>query len=316
MTAYDVVGDIHGHAEQLETLLDRLGYQRRHGAWGHPDRHMVFLGDFIDRGPDQVGAVLTVRSMIDAGNASAVSGNHENNAIGFATKGENGRWLRIRGSKNIHQHKAFLDAVGCDSDLHKEIVDWFRTLPLWLDLPGFRAIHACWHPGMQTELGPILLKGNRLPDNVDRFYAKGTAEYVASEVLLKGLEVPLPPEVVFRDEDGIERKNTRVRWWDETATDYRSAALVDDGVRNQLPEIRIDESCILSYDKQKPVFIGHYWMTGEPTLLSPHVACLDFSVAKGGYLTAYSFDGEAVLSRDKLTWVGSGPDPVIGMAAP
>ena len=40
----------------------------------------------------------------------------------------------------------------------------------------------------------------------------------------------------------------------------------------------------------KPVFIGHYWLTGEkPELLAPNVACLDWSVAKGGFLCAYSF---------------------------
>lgn len=48
---YDVIGDLHGHAAALEALLARMGYRKREGAWRHPDRTAVFVGDFIDRGP-------------------------------------------------------------------------------------------------------------------------------------------------------------------------------------------------------------------------------------------------------------------------
>ncbi len=51
-----------------------------------------------------------------------------------------------------------------------------------------------------------------------------------------------------------------------------------------------------------PVFVGHYWLTGTPT---PLVACTDYSVAKGGKLVAYRWDGESELSADKFHWVES-----------
>jgi hypothetical protein len=51
------------------------------------------------------------------------------------------------------------------------------------------------------------------------------------------------------------------------------------------------------------VFFGHYWLQGTPQLLQPHAVCLDYSVAKGGQLVGYRWDGEAVLSADKLVWV-------------
>ena len=51
-----------------------------------------------------------------------------------------------------------------------------------------------------------------------------------------------------------------------------------------------------------PVFFGHYWLSGEPHLTSSKAQCLDFSVAKGGYLTAYRWTGEQELSPDKLIW--------------
>ena len=83
---YDIIGDIHGHADALKALLSDLGYAERERVWRHPDRQAVFLGDFIDRGPKQVETVGIVRRMVDAGAAQAVMGNHELNAIAWFTK--------------------------------------------------------------------------------------------------------------------------------------------------------------------------------------------------------------------------------------
>ena len=60
------------------------------------------------------------------------------------------------------------------------------------------------------------------------------------------------------------------------------------------------------YSNDKPLFIGHYWMTGEPVLITPHIACLDWSVASklpSAKLCAYRFDGERELQQQKLIWV-------------
>jgi len=57
-------------------------------------------------------------------------------------------------------------------------------------------------------------------------------------------------------------------------------------------------------DEAPPVFLGHYWMEGDPEPLAPNIACLDYSVAKpGGKLVAYRWDGEQTLSQDKFIWV-------------
>jgi hypothetical protein len=48
---YDLIGDIHGHADALRRLLATLGYTRHQGGYRHSDRRAIFLGDFIDRGP-------------------------------------------------------------------------------------------------------------------------------------------------------------------------------------------------------------------------------------------------------------------------
>ena len=50
----------------------------------------------------------------------------------------------------------------------------------------------------------------------------------------------------------------------------------------------------------KPVFIGHYWLQGTPKPLSKKVVCVDYSVAKGGTMTAYQWDGELEASEDNF----------------
>jgi hypothetical protein len=56
-------------------------------------------------------------------------------------------------------------------------------------------------------------------------------------------------------------------------------------------------------DDSKPLFFGHYWMQGIPSLTSNKLTCLDFSIAKGGALCGYRFDGESELQAARLRWV-------------
>ncbi|MEO5818493.1 MAG: polynucleotide kinase-phosphatase [Gemmatimonadaceae bacterium] len=75
---FDIIGDVHGCATELEELLVLLGYVRDETTWRHPEgRKAVFVGDLVDRGPRIPDALRTVMSMVDAGAAIAVPGNHD-----------------------------------------------------------------------------------------------------------------------------------------------------------------------------------------------------------------------------------------------
>lgn len=100
---------------------------------------------------------------------------------------------------------------------------------------------------------------------------KGEAEYRMIEFLLKGVEVPLPPGCSFKDKSGHTRHEARTRWWDATAMTYRHAALVPSEYKAQLPNTEIPEHLRIGYTGEKPVFVGHYWMTGQPEILAPQV---------------------------------------------
>jgi polynucleotide kinase-phosphatase len=89
---FDIIGDVHGCAAELASLLGKLGYRPgpgRGGALAHPaGRTAVFVGDLVDRGPDTPGVLRTVRAMTEAGSALCVAGNHENKLV-RALRGRN-----------------------------------------------------------------------------------------------------------------------------------------------------------------------------------------------------------------------------------
>ena len=76
---FDVIGDVHGCATELEELLSVLGYARgENGTWRHPnERKVIFLGDLVDRGPRIPEVLRIAMAMVDAGSALAVPGNHD-----------------------------------------------------------------------------------------------------------------------------------------------------------------------------------------------------------------------------------------------
>ena len=90
MQSYDLIGDIHGQADELTQLLELLSYKKKNNIWQHQNRKVIFLGDFVDRGDKQKEVINIVRPMIDKGFALSVMGNHEYNAIAYFTKNGKG----------------------------------------------------------------------------------------------------------------------------------------------------------------------------------------------------------------------------------
>ena len=143
----DFIGDIHGHAGKLKQLLKNMNYTLKNGAYYHPDRNVVFLGDYIDRGPQIKETLDIVRRMVDSGNAIALMGNHEYNAICYNTIGSDGNYLRDPSEeKNRKQHKHTWEQFATQMDLYHEYIQWFYTLPLF-----YRPVNSgpCMRHGIQ-----------------------------------------------------------------------------------------------------------------------------------------------------------------------
>ena len=108
----------------------------------------------------------------------------------------------------------------------------------------------------------------------------------------------------FPDKGGHTRTRSRIRWWDRSVVDLSSAFIgIPEDILKTIPSEPLPEDLLISRQDSRPVFFGHYWLSGTPELQSENAVCLDYSVALGGSLTAYRWDGESLLDSGKLVWV-------------
>lgn len=305
----DIVPDIHGHADKLDALLAHLGWRHTPSGWlgPDPDRRLVFLGDFIDRGPENARVIRTVRSLMDAGKADAVMGNHELNAILYHTAVERldggtrrSSWLRAHSAKNTEQHAAFLREFPLGQPATREVIDWMKSLPIFHQGDGFRAVHACWY-APDLELIAQELPDRRLDHAV--LTAPGFLEsdlFGAIDTATKGPEEELPDGLSFLDKGGHERHHARIGWWRREARTWAELAITGND-STALPETEAPERARrYLYEDAIPVFFGHYWLTGAFRLEAPRALCLDYSAGKGGPLACYRFDGDPALQPGRI----------------
>lgn len=295
---YDIVGDIHGQAEKLENLLLKLGYTMKDGIYRQDGRQTVFVGDCIDRGGQNRRTLEIVQNMVKFGDAHAVMGNHEYNAVCYHTRkdGSATDFLRPHTQSKFKQHEAFLREYPLGQNDTNQIINWFKELPLILEFENFRVVHACWDEAVIGELQDHYLDAeNRLreeywQESADEKSPSPLFDYI--EKILKGEEAALPENEFFYDKDGNERRSVRIKWWGDMNGNCRDVAFGYDlqtmsnfpGVKPTIPV----ESPIYPIHS-KPVFFGHYWQTGKPILQQENLCCVDYSAGKGGDLVCYQF---------------------------
>ncbi|MBS7350662.1 MAG: metallophosphoesterase [Comamonas sp.] len=149
----DIVGDIHGELPALNALLQHLGYDAR---GRHPQgRTLVFVGDFVDRGPDSPGVVSLVQGLVQTGRALAILGNHEINLLRHDPKDGSGWFFAARLQSDLRKYPGF--ARCHDKSERSEILRFLSTLPLGLERSDLRVIHAAWHqPSIAQARGQLL----------------------------------------------------------------------------------------------------------------------------------------------------------------
>ena len=251
----DVVGDVHGEIDALRSLMRNLGYAE---DGSHPkDRRLVFVGDLTDRGPDSPTVVDLVKSLVDAGRAQCVLGNHDLNILLGDRKHDNhwfyGEEWALDGSDEP------TPAILADDNIRQRVLDFFRSLPLVVERSDLRVVHACWDDAMvelarqeedvvafydqQVSIIESRHEGSNL-DGIDRGLEHQNFNLV--KVLSSGKEQRVEPPFYS---SGKWRHEERVKWW----KDYDS-----------------DQLCIF----------GHYSNYRGATNLSGRAICTDFAVAK------------------------------------
>jgi hypothetical protein len=261
----DVVGDVHGELDALRALLRHLGYD---ADGGHPDgRRLVFVGDLCDRGPDSPGVIALVQSLIAAGRAAAVLGNHEINLLrGDRKDGNDWFWNEYNARDAKYEPRAHLPPEQRDG-----VIAFLRSLPFALERDDLRVVHAAWDLAAVAQLraaDPALSRVEHFrrwdADAEALIAARGIGdaarlEYAEYRDRLVDPTQPVPMLMATAQADeirqmanpirvvtsGIERVTTRpffasghwrfverIRWWDE-------------------------------YADTVPVIVGHYWRQFE-----------------------------------------------------
>jgi diadenosine tetraphosphatase ApaH/serine/threonine PP2A family protein phosphatase len=139
VVGYDLIGDVHGCASELDSLLAKLGWD----GTTHPDgRTAVFVGDLVDRGPDTPGVLRRVMAMAEAGTALCVAGNHEAKLV---------RALRGAPVRTNHGLQESLDQLeGETEDFRDAVIRFLTQLPHQLVLDDGRLVVA--HAGLREDL--------------------------------------------------------------------------------------------------------------------------------------------------------------------
>ena len=140
----DVIGDVHGEMGPLNELLDRLGYDGN--GVHHAGRHLIFVGDLCDRGPDSPAVIELVRSLVDQRLAQCLLGNHELNILRGVGKPGN-RWFLQPTHREQQQDGEFEPCRVAPKALKPQWLKFFASLPLALEREDLRIVHAAWVPG-------------------------------------------------------------------------------------------------------------------------------------------------------------------------
>ncbi|MBP5977316.1 polynucleotide kinase-phosphatase [Brasilonema sp. CT11] len=147
---FDIIGDIHGCCDELEALLQKLGYQTSSSFlchYYHPEgRKAVFLGDLVDRGPRILDTVKLVQNMVAADTAICIPGNHENKLL-RKLRGKN-----VKVNHGLEQTLAEIEALPEEvrKPFTKELCEFLESLVSHYVLDAGRLVVA--HAGLRQEM--------------------------------------------------------------------------------------------------------------------------------------------------------------------
>lgn len=144
---FDIIGDVHGCADELEALLAQLGYvtvwNGKNVSVTPPDgRRALFVGDLVDRGPRSPDVLRIAKHMVESGTALAVVGNHDDKLK---------RHLSGKKVKPSHGLAETIDQLGAETPAFaRDMRDWLDGLISHYVLDGGKLVVA--HAGLKEEM--------------------------------------------------------------------------------------------------------------------------------------------------------------------
>ena len=152
------------------------------------------------------------RKMVEAGTAQAILGNHELNALYFWQKDPNGGYLREHTINKILIHSKTMASFQHYQPEFYDHLDWFLSLPLFIETENFRAQHACFD---MENIQTLRREGLEIISNRENLFRILANKKIRRAVMdtVQGPEVELENGATYRDSEEVLRTRARIKWW-------------------------------------------------------------------------------------------------------
>jgi serine/threonine protein phosphatase 1 len=167
MSEIYAIGDIHGNLDLLERLMDQLA----------PDltrTQLVFMGDYIDRGPRSKGVVdyvLRLKSQAPEGQVICLKGNHEAMFLNFMQGQDIDLFLFNGGLHTLEDYWGEQWEEAAELSLPPDHRQFFETLPLYYETARYIFVHGGLKPGIplteQEEEDLLWIRGDFITSMAD-----------------------------------------------------------------------------------------------------------------------------------------------------
>ena len=145
MTSF-VIGDIHGCADELRYLIDGLPVR--------PDDEIIFLGDYIDRGPDSCGVVsflIKLKDQLTENRLVFLKGNHEDMLLSYLKlSGQHGKMFLLNGGNATVESYGVSAEISSSDRLSAAIppdhLAFYQALVNWYVTEPYFCVHAGVNP--------------------------------------------------------------------------------------------------------------------------------------------------------------------------
>ena len=182
------IGDIHGCRTYLERLLDIIPI--------HSEDRLLFIGDYIDRGPDSEGVITLVNGIRRRyPQTICIMGNHEQMLLDFLNGQEPFLYL-YNGGKNTLESYGCHDIEDAAECIPEDHLNFCRNLPLSYENEDYIFVHAGLRPHVPlSQQDPMDLLWIR-----DEFYG---SQFRFPKKVIFG-HTPFAEPLIQRDKIGID----------------------------------------------------------------------------------------------------------------
>ncbi|MEX0929339.1 MAG: metallophosphoesterase family protein [Balneolales bacterium] len=129
--SYIAIGDIHGCLRSVQALIKKLT--------ARDDRTLIFIGDYIDRGPSSRQVVDYLLALQEHTPCIFIRGNHEQMLLDACETNETALWLYNGGDTTLRSYKSL-------AGIENEHLDFYRNTRLFYDTQDYLFVHAGLKP--------------------------------------------------------------------------------------------------------------------------------------------------------------------------